>query len=93
MMPDWMTFNGYAGQYVKHPLTADPGDVTRFYVVDAGPSLDTDFHVVGTMFDRAWVERRRDRPAAARRADGHRAGGRWRHLRRADPGRGASTRS
>jgi nitrite reductase (NO-forming) len=55
MMPDWMTFNGYAGQYVKHPLTADPGDVTRFYVVDAGPSLDTDFHVVGTMFDRAWV--------------------------------------
>jgi nitrite reductase (NO-forming) len=54
MMPDWMTFNGYAGQYVKHPLTADPGDVTRFYVVDAGPSLDTDFHVVGTIFDRAW---------------------------------------
>ena len=54
MMPDWMTFNGYAGQYVKHPLTADPGDVTRFYVVDAGPSLDTDFHIVGTMFDRAW---------------------------------------
>ena len=54
MMPDWMTFNGYAGQYVKHPLTADPGDVTRFYVVDAGPSLDTDFHVVGTMFDRTW---------------------------------------
>src|SRR5215212_2181273 len=23
--PDWMTFNGYAGQYVKHPLTAKPG--------------------------------------------------------------------
>ena len=55
MMPDWVTFNGYAGQYVAHPLTADPGDTTRFYVVAAGPSLDVDFHVVGTVFDRAWV--------------------------------------
>jgi nitrite reductase (NO-forming) len=55
IMPDWMTFNGYAGQYAKHPLTADPGDVTRFYVVDAGPSMDTDFHVVGTIFNRAWA--------------------------------------
>ena len=35
--PDWMTFNGYAGQYVKHPLTANPGDLVRFWVVDAGP--------------------------------------------------------
>src|SRR4051794_21495475 len=25
--PDWMTFNGYAGQYVKHPLTAKPGEL------------------------------------------------------------------
>ena len=46
-MPDWTTFNGYAGQYVTHPLTADPGDTVRFYVVDAGPSLTTAFHVVG----------------------------------------------
>lgn len=55
MQPDWVTWNGYAGQYVKHPLLADPGEVVRFYVVAAGPSLDTDFHVVGTIFDRAWV--------------------------------------
>jgi nitrite reductase (NO-forming) len=55
MMPDWTTFNGYANQYVTHPLTADPGETTRFYVVAAGPTLDTDFHVVGTIFDRAWV--------------------------------------
>jgi nitrite reductase (NO-forming) len=55
MMPDWVTFNGYAGQYVTHPLTADPGETTRFWVVAAGPSLDVDFHVVGTIFDRAWV--------------------------------------
>jgi nitrite reductase (NO-forming) len=53
-MADWMTFNGYAGQYVKHPLTADPGDLVRFWVVDAGPSLDTDFHIVGTVFNTAY---------------------------------------
>ena len=51
-----MTFNGYAGQYVKHPLTAKPGETVRFWVVDAGPSLDTDFHIVGTVLNRAWVD-------------------------------------
>jgi nitrite reductase (NO-forming) len=55
MMPDWTTFNGYANQYVTHPLTADPGETTRFWVVAAGPTLDTNFHVVGTILDRAWV--------------------------------------
>ena len=55
MKPDWVTWNGYAGKYVKHPLTAKPGETVRFWVVAAGPSLDTDFHVVGTLLDRAWV--------------------------------------
>jgi nitrite reductase (NO-forming) len=55
MMPDWTTFNGYANQYVTHPLTAKPGETTRFWVVAAGPTLDSNFHVVGTIFDRAWV--------------------------------------
>ena len=54
-LPDWVTWNGYAGQYVAHPLTADPGETVRFWVVAAGPSFDTDFHVVGTLLDRAWV--------------------------------------
>jgi nitrite reductase (NO-forming) len=56
MLPDWVTWNGYANQYVTHPLTADPGDTIRFYVLDAGPSLDADFHVVGTLLDRAYVD-------------------------------------
>ena len=30
------------------------GDLVRFYVVDAGPSLTTAFHVVGTIFDRVY---------------------------------------
>jgi nitrite reductase (NO-forming) len=54
-MADWVTFNGYANQYVTHPLTARPGETTRFWVVAAGPTNNVNFHVVGTIFDRAWV--------------------------------------
>jgi nitrite reductase (NO-forming) len=54
-MPDWVTFNGYANQYVTHPLTAKPGDTTRFWIVAAGPTNNVNFHVVGAMLDRAWV--------------------------------------
>jgi nitrite reductase (NO-forming) len=54
-MADWVTFNGYANQYVTHPLTAKQGDTTRFWVVAAGPTNNVNFHVVGTIFDRAWV--------------------------------------
>src|SRR5580765_1470885 len=56
MAPDWVTWNGYAGQYVKHPLAANPGETVRFWVVAAGPSFDTDFHVVGTLLNRAWLD-------------------------------------
>ena len=53
-LSDWVTFNGYANQYVTHPLTADPGETTRFWVVAAGPTNNVNFHVVGAIFDRAW---------------------------------------
>jgi len=55
MTPDWATWNGYAAQYKTHPLTAMPGQTVRFWVVDAGPSLNTEFHVVGTILRRAWI--------------------------------------
>jgi nitrite reductase (NO-forming) len=55
MTPDWVTWNGYAAQYKTHPLTANPGETVRFWVVDAGPSLNTEFHVVGTVLSRAWI--------------------------------------
>ena len=54
-LSDWVTFNGYANQYVNHPLPADPGETTRFWVVAAGPTNNVNFHIVGTIFDRAWV--------------------------------------
>jgi len=55
MTPDWVTFNGYSAQYKTHPLTSMPGQTVRFWVVDAGPSLNTEFHVVGTILRRAWI--------------------------------------
>jgi nitrite reductase (NO-forming) len=54
-IPDWVTWNGYASQYATHPLLANPGDTTRFWVLAAGPTLSTEFHVVGTLLNRAWV--------------------------------------
>jgi nitrite reductase (NO-forming) len=56
MQPDFVTWNGFSGQYKTHPLPAKIGENVRFYVVAAGPSFDTAFHVVGTLLDRAWTD-------------------------------------
>jgi nitrite reductase (NO-forming) len=56
MQPDFVTWNGFAGQYKTHPLPARIGENIRFYVVAAGPSFDTAFHVVGTVLDRAFTD-------------------------------------
>jgi nitrite reductase (NO-forming) len=56
MQPDFVTWNGYAGQYKTNPLPAEVGENVRFFVVAAGPSFDTDFHIVGTLLDRAWTD-------------------------------------
>ena len=88
MNPDWTTFNGYANQYVTHPLTAKPGETTRFYVVAAGPTLDSNFHVVGTIFDRAWVNGDMTSPPQVGVQTVDRPGRRRRRLRRQDRRRG-----
>ena len=75
MTPDWTTFNGYANQYVTHPLEAKPGETVRFWVVAAGPTLDTNFHVVGTIFDRAWVNSDMTNPQRGVQTVGVPAGG------------------
>jgi nitrite reductase (NO-forming) len=54
MRPDEVVFNGAAFQYAAHPLTAKPGDLIRLYVVNAGPSLWSAFHVIGAIFDRVY---------------------------------------
>ncbi len=54
--PDVMAFNGYANQYKAHPITVRRGEKIRMYVLDAGPSKWSAFHVIGTVFDTTHVE-------------------------------------
>jgi nitrite reductase (NO-forming) len=56
MVPDYESFNGRAFQYNDRPLHVRPGERVRFYVVNAGPNLVVPFHLVGGIFDRAYVD-------------------------------------
>jgi nitrite reductase (NO-forming) len=56
VQPDFVVFNGVPNQYVDHPLTADPGERVRLYVVNAGPSVFSGFHVVGTVFEAVYPD-------------------------------------
>ena len=49
--PTFAAFNGRAFRYRDNPINAAVGEPLRLYVVDAGPTLDSDFHVVGDIFD------------------------------------------
>jgi nitrite reductase (NO-forming) len=55
--PDLVMFNGHATQYRRDPLTARVGETVRIWVVVAGPSDGTSFHVVGSQFDSVYKER------------------------------------
>ena len=54
--PDFVLFNGVANQYKDHPLQVGTGDRVRVFVLDAGPSIDSSFHVVGTIFSSVTKE-------------------------------------
>lgn len=54
--PDGWAFNGAAGQYDQHPLTARAGQRVRFWVLNAGPGGTVSFHVVGAQFDTVYHE-------------------------------------
>ena|GEM_PF-199046 len=54
--PDAVVFDGYVDQYMFAPLRVRAGDRVRIWVLDAGPSDDTSFHVVGTQFDTVFKE-------------------------------------
>ncbi len=54
--PDLVVFNGHATQYRDHPLEAHVGERVRVWVVDAGPSRASSFHIVGGQFDTVYYE-------------------------------------
>jgi nitrite reductase (NO-forming) len=49
--PDMVVFNGVANQYKDNPLKVGTGERVRIFVLNAGPSVDSSFHIVGTIFD------------------------------------------
>lgn len=55
-IPDVVAFNGYAAQYKDHPITVRKGEEIRVFLLAAGPNTWSAFHVVGTIFDRAWID-------------------------------------
>jgi nitrite reductase (NO-forming) len=54
--PDYVVFNGVANQYADNPIQVDTGDRVRVFVLNAGPSIDSSFHVVGTIFSAVTKE-------------------------------------
>jgi nitrite reductase (NO-forming) len=55
---DWdaVVFNGYVNQYKHAPIRVEPGERVRAWVLDAGPSGNSSFHIVGTIFDTVYKE-------------------------------------
>lgn len=54
--PTHTVFNGVHNGMVTKPLPAKPGERVRLYVLNVGPSKTSSFHVVGTIFDRVWID-------------------------------------
>ena len=54
--PTYTVFNGRYNGMVDKPLEAKPGERVRLFVLNVGPSNTSSFHVVGTIYDRVWLE-------------------------------------
>ena len=52
----YSVFNGRYNGMVENPLVATPGERVRLFVLNVGPSNTSIFHVVGTIFDRVWLD-------------------------------------
>jgi nitrite reductase (NO-forming) len=54
--PTSVAFNGKPGQYVVHPIHVKAGERIRLYLLNAGPNNASSFHIIGTIFDKVWIE-------------------------------------
>ncbi len=53
---DAVVFNGYFMQYKFAPIRVEPNQRVRVWVIDDGPSENSSFHIVGTVFDTVFKE-------------------------------------
>lgn len=55
--PDYIVFNGNVGALVgENALTANVGDKVRIFFGVGGPSITSNFHVIGEIFDKVYTE-------------------------------------
>lgn len=54
--PDYVVFNGYADQYQDSPIIVHAGQRIRLFLVNAGPTLFSAFHVVGAIFSDTYID-------------------------------------
>jgi copper-containing nitrite reductase len=55
--PDYVVFNGMVGSMTgNRSMVAHVGDTVRIFFLNAGPNLDSSFHVIGGMLDRVYTE-------------------------------------
>ena len=54
-LPDIVAFNGRPDQYSREPIRVRVGERVRFWVVNAGPTHECAFHVVGEQFDTVYI--------------------------------------
>jgi nitrite reductase (NO-forming) len=54
--PDAVVFNGVANQYADNPIEVPVDETVRVFLLNAGPNVDSSFHVVGTIFDEVIKE-------------------------------------
>jgi nitrite reductase (NO-forming) len=54
--PDFVMFNGIAMQYLDNPIQIPTASDVRLFVLNVGPSVDSAFHIVGTIFHRVTKE-------------------------------------
>jgi nitrite reductase (NO-forming) len=55
-IPDYVVFNGYVNQYKENPLTAKAGQRIRIFIVNAGPTEFSAFHVIGAIFSDTYAD-------------------------------------
>ena len=55
--PDYVVFNGRVGALTgNRTLQAKVGETIRIFFLNAGPNLDSSFHVIGGILDRVYIE-------------------------------------
>ena len=55
--PEYVVFNGRVGSLTgNRTMHANVGDTIRIFFLNAGPNLDSSFHLIGGMLDRLYLE-------------------------------------